>query len=266
MFLQVFSTDNPAPSFYDSSNILTIILQLKCRIINGDNDALIHDRDLTELKRAYVFSEPGSNDQPLAQLEFASDDTSVPLLTPQLFSFKTPGPSYRKLTNKKNIGGNTATGALTLFTGVDFGKSKVNKYSADFPFVTDSDSFHCIINYWEMEVAERKRTEEKEPNGHHSYGLESGAYNFAQRGTDSTFINAITLGADTITSFTITYVPNEQRNYTRLWDGTDTSTVMPLLKEWNNTRAISNVFIKGTMYGKAFIMQSSRERAIKNFL
>jgi len=312
MFLQVFSKNNPTSYFFDTGDNVTVTLRLKCRIINGDNDSLILDRDLTvdiyttpappdqvtltklpvhpahfihafdsiatwlfsseteslksiKLKRAYVFSEPDFNGQPLAQLEFASNDASIHLLSQPSFSFKTPGPSYRKLTNKKNIGGNTASGVLTLFTGIEFNKDKTNNYSADFAFLTGPDSLHCIINYAQREVAERKRTKEKLANGH-SYGLESGTYNLAWRGTDSTFINTVTLRADTIASFTITYgASDEGSNYTRLWDGTDSSTIMPLAKEWNNNRGNPKVFIKGFLYGNAFTMQSSKERVIKNF-
>jgi hypothetical protein len=96
--------------------------------------------------------------------------------------------------------------------------------------------------------------------------MESGEYGLVRRFTDSGFINVIKREEDTLVVFSITYLPRDQLSrYTRLWDGIDTTTIMPLPEEWNNNREDANVFIKGTMDGNAFTMQSLRERAIKNF-
>ena len=114
--------------------------------------------------------------------------------------------------------------------------------------------------------AERERTKEKDTDGNNWYSLESGNYNIVQRGTDSTYIHTIISGTDTVARFSITYVPsNERRAYTRLWDGSDSTTIMPFPKEWNNDMGTPNVLLNGIMEGNAFSMQSSRERVIKNF-
>lgn len=218
-------------------------------------------RSLT-LKPACALSEPTINDQQLTQLEFASTDTSIYMTTQPFITLKNPGPSYGKLTKKKNFGGNTATAAATLITGVGLNKSKVNDYNADFPFIENSDSLHCILNYWERKVAYRERTSD----GFGGNSLQSGEYVVDQRSTDSTYINVITLNADTIGNFTITYfASNERQNYTRLWDGADSTTIMPIPQDWNNSSGTPNVLVKGTIEGTDFIMRSSRECTIKNF-
>jgi hypothetical protein len=313
MFFQLYCKDNPASFFDDYSDNLTAMFRLKCRIINGDNDSLILDRDLTirlytqpapagqvvltklpaypagfanafdsiatwlfdtiaendktiRLRPACVFSEPGFNSDPLAQLEFISDYKSIQLVNQPSFSFMTPGPDYRVTKNKKNIGGNTATGALSLFTGVKFSKAKLKEYSADFPFETGADTFHCIINYAEVESADRERIKEGGTDGYDYYHLESGEYSFANRRTDSGFINAIKHGDDTIATFKLAYLPKNQRSlYKQLWDGIDSSTIISLPKEWNNNREDYNVLLKGTIREDSFTMQSANERNIKNF-
>jgi hypothetical protein len=117
------------------------------------------------LKPAYVFSETGFSDEPAAQLEFACDDTSIHLLTQPSFSFNTPKPRYRKTATRRDFVGNTVTGILTIFTGLKSNKERVKEYSADFPFVSGSDSLHCIISYAEIESAERGRKKEKGTDG-----------------------------------------------------------------------------------------------------
>ncbi|CAN5826838.1 hypothetical protein BH10BAC2_BH10BAC2_49040 [soil metagenome] len=219
-----------------------------------------------KLKPACVFSESGFNNEPLAQLEFISDYKSIQLVSQPSFSFITPGPDYRVTRNKKNIGGNTATGVLSLFTGVNFNKEKIKEYSADFPFETGADTFHCIINYAEAEIADRERIKEGGTDGYEYYHLESGEYSFANRRTDSSFINAVKHGDDTIATFKLAYLPKNQRSlYKQLWDGVDNSTIIPLPKEWNNNREDYNVLLKGTIGEDSFTMQSANERNIKNF-
>jgi hypothetical protein len=284
MFFQLYSQDNPASFFDDYSDNLTAMLRLKCRIINGDNDSLILDRDLTvrlytqpapagqvvltklpaysaafakafdsiatwlfnpvpegekriRLRPACVFSQPKFNNEPLTELAFASDDKSIELLTQPSFSFNTPGPSYTVIKDKKNIAGNTSSGVIALFTGVHFSKEKVKVHSADFPFETAADTFHCMITYAELESAGRERIKESGTDGYDSYHLESGEYSFANRRTDSGFINAIKHGDDTIATFKLAYLPKNQRSlYKQLWDGVDSSTIISLPKEWNNNR------------------------------
>ena len=313
MFLQVFSKNNPAAFFYDNSDNLTVILRLKCRIINGADDSLVLDRDLTvrlytipappghvvltklpahpasfakafdsiatwlfspqtedsktiRLKPACAFSEPDLNNGPIAELDFASDYKSIQLITQPSFSFNTPGPSYTLIKDKKNIGGNTATGILALFTGIHFSKEKLKVYSADFPFETGADTFHCVVGYAEAESAERERIKESGTDGYTAYHLESGEYGFANRRTDSSFVNTVIHGEDTIATFKLMYQPKNQRSlYASMWDGHDSTTITPLPKEWNNNREDANVFIKGTTNGDTFLMQSSSERTIKTF-
>lgn len=315
LFFQAFNQESAFTDFYNLEDQLTTTLRLKCRIINGQNDSLILDRDLTvrmyceppppgqvmltklpaypasfanafdsiaawlftpetpdiktvRLKPACVFSVSGFNNEPLTELEFASDNKSIQLLTQPSFSFNTPGPEFTLMKNKKNIGGNTASGILSVLTNgnVNFNKEKSKVYKADYPFEAGDDTFHCIVSYTETITAEREKIKETGTDGKEYSRVESKDYSLAYRHTDSGFTDIITYGGDTLARFTLTYLSENQRSfYMQMWDGSDSATIMSLPTQWNNFREVANVFIPGNLQGTSFIMQSSRERSIKNF-
>jgi hypothetical protein len=186
------------------------------------------------LKPACIFSESKFEQEPLTQLYFKSDNYSIDHLTEPQFSFYMPGPTYKKMKSRRNIGGNTATGLLTFFTGLRGNKMRVYEYNADFPFeIKDSTAYHCVIHYAERQSAEREREKEKNSDGSVSYTLHSGEYGLMERGVDSSFINVISFGNDTLVTFRITYVNNENEynSYTHLWDGSDSATIIALPQE-----------------------------------
>lgn len=219
------------------------------------------------LKPACVFVDDTTQAEPINQLVFKADDNNIQLLSEPLFSFQTPGPEYKKTDKHKNIGGNSATGVITLFTGLNLNKEQVTEYNADFTFEEKDSAYHCIINYAERETAERVRVKEKDRDGGTSYTLNSKSYTLDERKIIPGYSNAITLNNDTLATFEITYKNNakERKNYTRLWDGTDSATITVLPQEWNNKKQKDELEITGTLEGAAFSVATANKEAIKKF-
>ena len=222
---------------------------------------------IIRLKPACVFTDSASPATPVAELAFKSNSKSIDHLSLPSFSFKTPGPVYKRVGVKRNRGGNTLGGVITLFTGLSGNKVRVVEYNADFPFEESDTAYHCIINYAERESAERTREKTRNSDGSKSYSMESSSYGLLERGTDSTFVNAITIGTDTLATFRISYISaeKERNNYERYWDGSDSSTIAPLPMKWNNTGREDNVEIAGQMGTTSFSMKTAAENNVKEF-
>jgi hypothetical protein len=220
------------------------------------------------LKPACVFMKTNTDTKPATQLVFESDHDNIVHLTEPLFSLHTPGPSYAKTKSIRNTGGNLATGAITLFSGVHINKERVFEYNADFPFeMKDSTAYHCVIHYAEHESAEREREKTTDNNGGKVYSMSSGSYNMNERHIDSSFLQVITLGTDTLATFHIVFKPgeNEQSSYIRLWDGNDSTTIISLPKEWIDKKTTDNVILSGKIGDEAFLMHTSNELTAKEF-
>ena len=234
----------------------------------------VNEKDLW-LKPACVFSETKFEQEPLTQLEFKSENDSIDHLTEPQFSFHTPGPTYTKTKSKKNIGGNMATGIITTFTGFGSDKVRLYEYNADFPFeMKDSTVYHCVMHYAERETAERERTKgdnaDASDNSYSvngkSYSIKTGSYRIMERRIDSSFINVITLGNDTLATYRISYVKAEEyKSYTHLWDGSDSSTIITLPQEWNNIKEDDNVIIYGKTGDNSFLMKTTNENTASEF-
>ena len=203
----------------------------------------------------------------ISELLFNSNNDTIHHFTQPSFLFKRSGPGYKKTDGRRNRGGNTATGALTLFTGINLNKSRVFEYSADFTFEEGDSIYHCVINYAERETADRKREKTTNSDGSKSYSVESGSYELLERRTDSTFINAITIGSDTLATFRILNLSKskERTRYTQFWDGRDSATIAPLPGEWNNSAEEDNVTISGQMGSHLFSMKTVKGMNVKEF-
>lgn len=221
-----------------------------------------------KLKQAYVFLTSAVNGEPAAYLSFESNRENIHHLTSPSFALHMSEPNYEKTHIKRNAFGNTASGGLTLFTGINVNKTKVYEYSADFTFVENSNViYHCFVNYAERESADREREKIVNSDGSKSYSVKSGDYYLRERVTDSNFLNAITLGKDTLATFGFSYLSNanEGKNYTRFWDGSDSASIMALPHKWNNSIEDDNIILKGEIGGKLFSMRTSKERIVKEF-
>ncbi|MEP7106757.1 MAG: hypothetical protein ABI760_02220 [Ferruginibacter sp.] len=312
LFLQVYDKGK-FPDFFSDEDSLSTTLELRCRIVSGNNDSVIIDRVLMvniykempppdqvaltrlpaypasfvgafdsiagwlfqpepisqkslRLRTACVFQETGTGDKLTTQLSFKTDNENIQQLIAPAFSFRTPGPKYERIDAKRNRGGNVASGALTLFTGIQSNKSRSFVYKADFPFEEGDSIFHCLIGYVEKETAEQERVSVNDI-GTKSSSVKSTYYKLLARYPDSAFSNSVTLAGDTLIKFSIRY-ENEsvaRTTYSRMWDGIDSATITPLPPAWNNKEEETNVALLGKINGKFFAMRTSKETRIKEF-
>ncbi len=219
------------------------------------------------LKPACVFQELAIKDKPFTQLSFKSDNEDIHHLTAPAFSFHTSGPIHQRIAEDLNKSGNIASSALTLTTGLHSSKTKLFIYRADFTFTEADSIYHCYVGYVEKEIVyqQRERTngfEESSLNGHTLTTTGSQL----SRDTDSTFLNVITLGEETLATFHIRhleYVAPTQ--YNKMWNGNDSTTIMALPPEWNNKKNEISVVIKGNVEGNSFEMKTSKDTRIKEF-
>lgn len=219
------------------------------------------------LKPACVFIDTKIPAKPIQQLLFKSDNEHIELLTEPAFTFQTPGTQYKKTDVHRNTGGNIATGAVAIFSGIELNKARVFEYNADFSFEEKDSAYHCTIGYAERETAEREREKIKEPDGSTSYSLNSKSYSLSERLPIPNFLNVITLAADTLATFKMNSITDakERKNYTRFWNGTDSSTIAMLPAEWNNMREDDNLTITGKIEGNNFSMKTLNEKTVKEF-
>jgi len=161
---------------------------------------------------------------------------------------------------KRNIAGNSAAGAVTLLTGLGSNKRKKINYTADYIIADNDQQYHCYLYYTEVEETERERTR----NDDGSVSMQRGEFTFIGRYTDKADRQIILKGNDTIAWFNIQYY-KEQKNYTRMWDGEDSSTISPLPFEWKNTFKDDEVLLNGVIEGIPFTMYTTNATRKKWF-
>lgn len=213
------------------------------------------------LKPACVFQASVIKDKPLSNMNFKSDNENIQSLSAPTFAFNTPPPTYKRTGAKRNAGGNSLSGALTLFTGIGTGKNRLFEYNADFIFKDGDSTYDCFIKYAEQESADRER----QHNSDGSFSTKSTNYALSARFIDPSDLNAITLGKDTLATFNITYENTLKNNYSKMWNGSDSSTITALPTDWKNTDEEVNVLISGTIEGNSFAMKTSNNRKNKQF-
>jgi hypothetical protein len=219
------------------------------------------------LKPACVFIQTKIPAESISELVFKSNEKNIQQLTAPVFSFQLQYPKHIQKHVYKNVAGNAATGAITLFTGVNFDKSKLYEYNADFDFKENDNIYQCILTYFEKQTAHRERETTTGADGSKSHSISSTEYQLDERHITPDSSNIIVLNNDTIASFAIHYSidANERKKYTRFWDGQDSTTIRMLPKEWNNKAEDRNVTVAGRIEGNSFSMKTSNETAEKDF-
>lgn len=124
-----------------------------------------------------------------------------------------------------------------------------------------------MVNYVEVETAERRRETNNE-NGGKSYSIKSEEYSLLGRYIDTASQHTITMDSVVLATFNINYLPpavsaNQQR---LAWDGSDTSTIMAMPKEWNNKAVEEDVVLQGKIAADTFVMKTSKGTRIKIFI
>ena len=313
-FLQIFDQRPLSLVSADNHDRRVSMLELKCRLIDGNTDSMISDRTfVTEiyeqppppdqailsnlpgypryfiqtfdsiakwvfqpeepgnkkirLKPACVYTGSAPPPGQIAELLFGSNTDSIHHSTQPSFLFKISGPGRKKIGARRNRGGNTASGVVTLFTGVELDKSRVFEYTADYAFEEGDSTFHCILSYDETETAERTREKARNTDGSKSYSVSSGSYGLAARSIDPTSINTIIVGNDTLATFRILDLTRsiDREKFTQFWDGSDSVTIAPLPNDWNYPSEKENVSISGKMGDLTFSMKTVKGMNVKEF-
>ncbi len=227
----------------------------------------IASRDLI-VPAACVFTGKWLPDSSLAQLEFVSSRTSIRHMGEPPFSLYPTQHRFIKTKERRNRGGNIASGAVSLVTGVGFNKSKSADYEAVFPFAEAGDSFQCVIHYRERVTAERSIETTRDSDGSKWRSVDAVSdYGYAERNVNREEYQYIVLKADTLARFTLEYTPfpREHLQYSQYWNGTDTATRGPLPQKWNNHSEDVSLTVWGKLRDIPFRMQTSSELQVKHF-
>jgi hypothetical protein len=219
------------------------------------------------LKPACVFIPPDLSKPVIEKLTYRSTETSIRKTNEPEFLLVRNSPKFKKVGIQRNTMGNIASGALTLLTGIGTTKHKTYEYNAMFNFDEDEKQYSCTINYYEEERKEMERVRNKNNDGSKSSYISSSERIPVKRFTDNSNVNSIMLNKDTLALFKIIHVSKESfsNQYDQMWDGSDSSTVMPLPARWNNKSAESEVYISGSLMGIHFYMKTKNETRTKEF-
>ncbi len=310
LFLQVFELERLSNVHNEISSFTE--LELKCRIINSADNALVFDRILTvdiykerepvdqilltkipayppafvlafdsiakwlfqiepvrqktvTLKPACIFQE-SIKDKPLNQLLFKSDNDGIHHLDTPRFSFQT-STLYEKISSDKNKGANLGRGALTLLTGGQSYKQRSSEYRARVRFKEADSLYYCNINYAEVEIEylQRERVNSFEGGGLNGKKVTGSGWELFTRYPDSTSMNVITVGKDTLATFSLYTTRSVPIKNNKMWDGRDKTTVTNMPPEWNNKEEKIAVAITGKLEGNSFNMKTSNETRTKEF-
>ena len=97
------------------------------------------------------------------------------------------------------------------------------------------------------------------------YSLNSGEYTVTGRRTPPEFVQAIVQGLDTLCKFSLIYSRVENDKHERYWDGSDSSSILPLPDAWDKTSKGVAVTIRGTLFGDSIVMKTTTASAVKEF-
>lgn len=220
------------------------------------------------LRPARVYNDKILPSQPISSLRFDPGESMIHHLTEPRFLLRTTPPTYTRAISSRNIVGNAAGGVLTALTGIGTSKSKRYLCEASFSFrQEDNTVYRCVVQYAEIASSDRERELSRESNGTKSYSIRSSPYEVNERMTSAEFVNFIIREADTIARFTIKYMgsADTRNSYTSIWDGIDSSSIVPLKKEWKNDIVEGDVIVQISTGGDSISMKSSDEYTVKEF-
>ncbi|KIC89535.1 hypothetical protein HY58_15555 [Flavihumibacter sp. ZG627] len=300
LFLQIFERFQFHPGLNDNDIVQSSSIEIKCRILDGVNGSALLDKTFTvdihrdkasagQIILTRLPAHPAvyiSAFDSIASWIFQPADIALRELYLEpacMYSAKgIPAGVIRELDSfeltalpqkiiqtrrRPNRGGNVASGAISLITGVGISKSKSADYRAIFPFIAGSDTVKCVIDYRETVTADRTVEKTRNDDGSQSVSTEAGEYGAPERYTDPNENQFIMVGRDTIGWFTLSYEPSTKshQNQTQYWNGKDSSSIGVLNDKWKNFSAGTGLTIWGRTKDKQFRMQGSSEMQAKMF-
>lgn len=224
-------------------------------------DEAIINKSVT-LEAACLFDESKTDANAIQSLPFESNNETITYTGISPFSFKTSPPRVKRADVRRNRGGNIASGTLTVLTGISTNKSRQYDYEADFSYAEADTAYHCIINYTEYETGSRERVKDESSN---SYSFNSSEYGLHDRFIDTSAVNFIRLGNDTIAAFTVQYEKSKDSysKYSKIWNGKDSASVLPMAENWMNKTSYENVIINGRLESSPFTFKCIKDKKVK---
>jgi hypothetical protein len=219
------------------------------------------------LKPAVAYTEKQLPSEPISTLQYNSSNSTLCLVQPT-FCIRLLPKSTEKMGSKNKVAGNAAGSVLTALTGIGTTKVKTYKYEADFPFrMDDSIVYHCKIPFSETITAEREREVTRNSDGSKSYSTTTSSDQLSGRQIDSVSDCLVIRQGDTIARFKINYLRglNDSNTYNKMWDGSDTATIVPLKEEWKNPTRQDEVLLQIRTSSDSIYMKSSIEQTVKEF-
>lgn len=185
-------------------------------------------------------------------IRFTTEGNMVKVIDGPEMSWAPGKPGQEKTGKTRREGAGILGGILTATTGVTTTgeKSKTTDYLTTIP-VTDpgeNKTYTFLIPVTEKVVESVERNRER---GTGTVNTET-----TSRNASRTINNPchLTLEADTIGRFSI--MPRQPEEYgdvfTRFWNGTDSSTVLPMPGKWSNEDLYNPLSVNGELYGKPF--------------
>lgn len=215
--------------------------------------APVSSRSIT-LQPACIYQPKQVTAKPVAAYVFKNDNDTITSLTGSIPALHPGAIKYEQTETKRNIGGNALSSTLTILTGLQSNKSRFYFYKADIPFEENGSGYHCYINYVEKQTKQVERVK----NDDRSFSTRSKDYELLGRFIDPDTKCLITNGNDTLATFAIEYGDAGQ-DYNQLWDGSDSTTIIPLPSEWKNKNSEVNITINGNIGNATFLMKAENQ-------
>jgi hypothetical protein len=153
----------------------------------------------------------------------------------------------------RNIGGNIATGAITLLTGIGTSKQRSVSYEQHFPFDVDGKAHHVYIRFKVLEGGDVGRGQDGT-----GYTMNSTDYSTTGRSLEKGEENELLEDSIRVMKFSLAFIaePDTNLNRFRAWDGKDSSSIFDLSEGLHDADPMTNIEARGDFEGKPFILRS----------
>lgn len=185
-------------------------------------------------------------------IRFTTEGNMVKVIDGPPMSWAPGKTGQEKLGKSKRDGAGILGGILTATTGITTTseKSKTTEFLTRIPVTDPSENktYTFLIPVTEKMVESVERNRER---GTGTVNTETTA-RYVSRSISGPC--HLTLETDTIGIFSMQaeFADNPEDMFTRFWNGTDSSTILPMPEKWSNTDLYNPLSVRGELYGKPF--------------
>jgi hypothetical protein len=212
-----------------------------------------------EVEPAYLYVTDSVAHQIRRLVKFERNEATIELLGQPSFKWTINRDKTEKMGRVSKLVGNSMKLLFTALTGVESSQVSLVRYrtTVSMTDATQPDPYVYVITFLEEE-----RTEVSKQGTRSNYNLVEGGSSVS-RYMDPEQNSLLLLGPDTIGEFKFKYGRKEglKENFTHYWNGQDSATITPLPSNWTNTGLYKELHVDGTLYGKPFTLQNSKENS-----